>query len=359
LYAFRLDFREAGRLVSGMSRGAKVTVAGGGALGLACALRLAWAGCRVTVADPAPERSASAVAAGMLAPAFEAALDAQAPPFEMMMASRDLWPELEARAGVPLDRSGALAAGSEAWLAGLRAAFVRFGLHAIDLPRRAAEDLAPGLSPSLDHALLAREDWRIDPSQGLAALRGACVAAGVAFETRRVEGRDDADWLVIAAGYAPDLAGLAPELSRLSPIKGQILRYDGVETGRLSVRGEGVYAVPGAAALAVGATMEAGLADTEPDPAKTAALAEGAADLLPALKGLSPRIAAGVRAATPDGLPLAGASTEAGVLLAAGARRNGWLLAPLVARTIAACVTGGDPGPYAAALDPRRFEGGR
>jgi glycine oxidase len=338
-----------------MSAGAKVTVAGAGALGLACALRLAWAGCRVTVADPAPERSASAVAAGMLAPAFEAALDAQAPPFALMMAARDLWPELEARAGVVLDRSGALAAGSEAWLAGLRESLIRHGLHTIELPRRAAEDLAPGLSPGLGHALLAREDWRIDPAQGLAALRGACEAAGVAFETRAATSRGDADWLVIAAGYAPDLASLAPELSRLTPIKGQILRYGGVEAGRMSVRGEGAYAVPTAEGLAVGATMEAGVADPTPDAAKTAPLREGAASLFPALKPLSPRLGAGVRAATPDGLPLAGFSVAEGVLLATGARRNGWLLAPLVARAIAACVTGEDPGPYAAALDPRRL----
>jgi glycine oxidase len=67
-------------------------------------------------------------------------------------------------------------------------------------------------------------------------------------------------------------------------------------------------------------------------------------------------LAAGVRAATPDGLPMVGASSASGVLVAAGARRNGWLLAPLVAQLIAACVTGRDPGPYAAKLDPRRFE---
>jgi glycine oxidase len=52
---------------------------------------------------------------------------------------------------------------------------------------------------------------------------------------------------------------------------------------------------------------------------------------------------------------MAGPAAAPGVLLAVGARRNGWLLAPLVAQTIAACVTGRDPGPYAARLDPGRF----
>ena len=66
-------------------------------------------------------------------------------------------------------------------------------------------------------------------------------------------------------------------------------------------------------------------------------------------------ISTGVRAATSDGLPMVGASAAPGVVLAVGARRNGWLLAPLVAQLVAACVTGRDPGPYAAALDPARF----
>jgi glycine oxidase len=62
-----------------------------------------------------------------------------------------------------------------------------------------------------------------------------------------------------------------------------------------------------------------------------------------------------VRAATPDGLPMAGFSAADGAILAVGARRNGWLLAPLVAQVVAACVMGRDAGPYAARLDPARF----
>jgi glycine oxidase len=46
---------------------------------------------------------------------------------------------------------------------------------------------------------------------------------------------------------------------------------------------------------------------------------------------------------------------EPGVILAAGARRNGWLLAPLVAKIVTACVTGRAPGPYADRMDPARF----
>jgi glycine oxidase len=56
----------------------------------------------------------------------------------------------------------------------------------------------------------------------------------------------------------------------------------------------------------------------------------------------------GVRASTPDGLPLVGWSATPGVMLAVGARRNGWLLAPLVADLVAAYLKGDNPGPDAA-----------
>ena len=44
------------------------------------------------------------------------------------------------------------------------------------------------------------------------------------------------------------------------------------------------------------------------------------------------------------------------LLLATGLRRNGWLLAPLVAGMIADYLAGEDPGPHARRLDPQRFE---
>ncbi|HWU14145.1 MAG TPA: D-amino-acid oxidase, partial [Caulobacter sp.] len=48
-------------------------------------------------------------------------------------------------------------------------------------------------------------------------------------------------------------------------------------------------------------------------------------------------------------------SAAPGVMLAVGARRNGWLLAPLVADLVAAYLKGDHPGPDAASLDARRF----
>ena len=337
-----------------MASKATATVAGAGALGLSCALALADAGFAVTVCDPAPPfANASGVAGGMLAPVFEAVLDAEAAAhFDLLLAARDLWPALESRSGVRLDRTGALAAGRRDWLQAVALGAARLGLPTTEVPHRTAEALAPGLAGGFETVLLNREDWRLDARPALAALRGAAAGAGVVFRGAPATGRGDADLLIVATGAA---GGLAPEAEHLSPIKGHILRSAPSRLGGVTVRGEGVYVTPADNGLAIGATMEPGMADPAPDPAKAAPLLALGASLFPALAKADCELQAGVRAATPDGLPLVGFSQAPGVLLATGARRNGWLLAPLVAQLIAALATGREAGPYAWRLDPRRF----
>jgi glycine oxidase len=101
--------------------------------------------------------------------------------------------------------------------------------------------------------------------------------------------------------------------------------------------------------------MEPGRADRQVTDAAAAALRRLAARLVPALEGAAFTGEAGVRAATPDGLPLVGPSALPGVFLATGARRNGWLLAPLVAELSASYLAGRDPGPHAGLMVARRF----
>jgi len=339
-----------------MSGTPRVIVAGAGVLGLCAALELAWRGAAVTVCDPGGSTppNASAVAAGMLAPVFEAVLDPEARPhLDLLLAARDLWPGFAQRAGVAVDRSGAIAVGGDAWLEQVAARFAGLGLRPTEIPARTAEGLAPGLSSGFGRALLTREDWRVDAPGALAALRAAAQAAGVSFRSEAVRHAGEAEALVVATGAGAGLAEAAPELARLSPIKGQLVRFQAPAAG-VSVRTEGAYAAPGAA-LAVGATMEPGRGDTAIDPAEAARLAEAGRRLFPALAETPYQAAAGVRAATADGLPLAGPSAAPGIWLAAGARRNGWLLAPLVAATVATMILGGEPGPHARRLHPGRF----
>jgi glycine oxidase len=315
--------------------GARVTVAGAGALGLCIALALARRGAQVVVRDPAPVGdNASGVAAGMLAPAFEAALDpVAADHFPLLRAARDLWP---AFAPVALDRTGAVWRGPDAERVEAR-------LDALGARWRRTPE-----GPFTD------EDWRLDPGAAMTVLYAQAARAGVRFDPWAVEDPEDG-LLVVATGAGG--GALAPELARLTPIKGHILRIVGGPTAGPVIRGDGVYLCPDPAAAVLGATMEAGRADRQVDPLQVADLKRFGERLWPGLATLPARAEVGVRAGTPDGLPMVGWSRRAGVMLAVGARRNGWLLAPLVAQAVAAYLADEDPGPWAARLDPRRFDG--
>lgn len=358
-------------------RGLSVTVAGAGALGLTVAVRLAQAGARVTVCDPSPlADNASGVAAGMLAPAFECALDPEgAELFPNLVAARDLWPGLLQSIGAPeaaLDRSGAVMAGLEGEEARLSAAADRLdalGTAPEPLSPRALRALHPLLSPAVTGGFRTREDWRLHPAATLTALASALRALGGVWrpDSLRLEGGRPTlagqaveGAVVIAAGAeGGGLAGLAPELAVLSPVKGQILQFDAGPVSGPAVRGTGGYIAPQPTGAVAGATMEAGRSDRTVEAATLERLRAQAARLFPHLADAPAAGRAGVRAATPDGAPLVGASAGGeGVLLCVGARRNGWLIAPLAAAIVAATLAGEDPGPHAAAFDPQRFAGG-
>ena len=326
--------------------GARVAVAGAGAFGSAVAWRLARAGFAITVFDPAAQgENASGVAAGMLAPVSEALFDpASRDHLPIMRRARDLWPAFARDLDIPLARAGVRFEGSGAWRA--------------EVGRRL---LALGL-PDAD----TTEDWRLDARSALRKLKHAAQAAGARFETAAVEGfaagaltlsdgrEAGCDALVLATGPGARDGRLAPETRMLQPIKGQILRVAG-EIEEQVVRGDGVYLAPGED-LAVGATMEIGRDDPAPDALATQGLRAAAWAVRPDLDLDAAKVEVGVRVTTPDGLPLVGWSGAPGVLLAVGARRNGWLFAPLVADMVAAYLTGDNPGPDAAAMDARRFE---
>lgn len=315
----------------------EIRIAGAGVIGLVTALVLARAGHRVTVCDPAPfGDNASGVAAGMLAPAFECALDPTAADhFEMLMKARDLWPALASSVGIALDRQGALAKGHEAWLSGLKGRLLDLGVR----PRAVSD------------GLWVDEDWHLNPRDALMQLRAAALSSGVQFRDQDAGQGHPCELSILATGAQDGTSGPS-----LTPIKGHILRYSTPKPLVNVVRGETVYACPALDGCLIGATMEVGRRDRDIDLAIVAQLHGDAIKLMPELTDLTPRAAVGVRAASLDGLPLVGPWSEA-VLVATGMRRNGWLLAPLVAQMIAAYVAVEDPGPWAALMAPGRFGG--
>lgn len=323
--------------------GGKVTVAGAGAFGLVIALELADAGLAVTVRDPAPlGRNASGIAAGMLAPAFETVLDpVSASHFPLLKASRDLWPALAERIGISLDRFGAVYRGSPDEEEVIIESLYRVGAQWERIPE----------------GVFTPEDWRLDPRPTLEALREACVEAGVRFSDEAVAAVPEGETLVLATGWSD--TRLAPELSSLSAIKGHILTLEGGPADGPVHRGRGVYVRPHEAGAVLGATMEAGRSDLSLDRDIIDALTEAGEALMSGTAALTSRAETGVRASTPDGLPLVGWSATPDVFVAAGARRNGWLLAPLVARLTRAYLTDTDPGPWASPMNARRFDPAR
>jgi glycine oxidase len=319
-------------------------VAGAGAIGSLVALELARAGHRVTVIDPRGlGDNASGVAAGMLAPAFEALFDeTSAGSFDLLAAARDAWLALD----IPLAREGALAVGTraeaEAWAEGLQG---HGAAHRLLGPVETGER-APALGAA-HWSVFSAEDWRLEPLDALGRLRSAAEALGARFLSGEVIGlaagqaelrdgrRIGADLLVVATGAGQALAAVAPEISQVRPVKGHILRAAAAWPAGPAIRAPGLYLCRTAGGVALGATMEAGLDDAMVDPGVAEGLLARGTALVPWLARFRWRASAGVRGATCDGLPLVGASHTPGVVLAVGARRNGWLLAPLIAAAVA------------------------
>ncbi|MET0546844.1 MAG: FAD-dependent oxidoreductase, partial [Caulobacterales bacterium] len=246
-------------------------------------------------------------------------------------------------------------------------------LHLIELAVRAAligqraalldasdiRSLEPGLTASVQAGLHFPEDALVEPPLVVAALRAALVKAGCEILSAHVASLEptssgvsvvtnvgrimDADAVVVATGWSAAPA-LAPELSGLFPVKGQILTVSGVDRApRHMLRGEGVYLAPRSdGRIDIGATSEPGLDDLNVRPEAIIALRQKADALFPALLR-APTIAsrAGVRPGSPDHGPLLGRSSLGdAVYLAAGAYRNGVLLAPLIADILADAVLG-------------------
>ena len=336
-----------------MASSPDVIVIGAGVLGLCSAAELAARGHAVTVIDPGGP-NASAVAAGMIAPAMESLLEETTPErAALLRRARDLWPSFAETHGLKVRREGAEWRGDDAEAALDRMRALGFEAQAVDGGVRTSED------------------WRVDVGPGLTALaRVPGVSVVRATVTRvsgdsrrwRVEAGDGRVWftpsVVVATGAAAAIEGLPPgvgaRIAAIQPIKGQLSYFAGLSAPAV-IRVEGAYVAPADGGVVIGATMQPDERDLAPD--QDAARGQTSKGL--GLLGLKPRegvARVGIRGATPDGLPLAGPTEAEGLHLALAPRRNGWLLGPLVARVVADGIEGATPVPDAAALDPARFD---
>jgi glycine oxidase len=372
---------------NGASPGPDVVVIGGGVIGLGVAWRAAQAGLRVTVLERGtPGGETSHVAAGMLAPISEASR-AERGLLELGLRGaatyHDFVTELADASGrdpgyLPCGTLAVARDADEAEALERELEMRRgLGLEVERLLPSAARRVEPALAPTLRLALAVPGDHAIDPRRLTAALAQAVVRAGgalhsdtevaeVVCEGDRVAGvvlasgeRLPADRLVIAAGpWSGRLTGL-PAFARvpIRPVKGQILRlHDPSGPGLVGhvLRLAGGYIVPrGDGRYVLGATMEERGFDQSVTAGAAFELLREATELVPGFSELEiDEFSAGLRPATPDGVPAIGPGVLAGLHWATGHHRGGILLAPLTAELVVAGLLG-EPAP--AAVAPTRF----
>jgi glycine oxidase len=372
-------------------------VVGGGLIGLSTAFELDRRGLAVAVVEAAARigRSASWVAAGMLAPVGE--LEFGEPELlEINLASAGLYPgfvaSIESESGVEVDysrRGGLHVALDRDEAEALKRVLelqLRLGLESEWLGPAASRRIEPGLSPGLNGSILVPGDGMVDPRALTSALASALESrevpvltstgvVGLEVSGGRATGvgidggsRIAAGAVVAAGGAETGRTSWLPESDRppVRPVKGQVVELRGNPADPVCERilaSERSYIVPRSdGRLVVGATVEEMGFDTSVTAGGVHELLREAYRLLPDISELEfTGATAGLRPGTPDNLPVVGPAHTPGLFLATGHYRNGILQAPITAATVAEMIeAGAAPGDRAdgpmAAAGPARFE---
>tara|TARA_R110001606_G_scaffold71247_2_gene163058 strand:+ start:4686 stop:5708 length:1023 start_codon:yes stop_codon:yes gene_type:complete len=339
-----------------VSSSTEVLVIGAGVLGLSTAAELLRRGHEVTVVDPGTV-NASAVAAGMIAPAFEALADwrgsdGQLDRSDLFRAARAQWSDFATAFDLPLHREGAEWRGPDLEV-------VASQLRWLGFPAERTGD-----------AVVTPADWRTEPAAALTRLRSlpgltvmpgrvsSLTTDGTRWTARLEDGSGLAARSVVLATGAVNGLDLPEPVARLvaqlQPIRGQIA-VTARHLVERTVRGPAGYIAPGPGGSVIGASMEPDRTDLQPDLERGSAMVRACLAQIGVKESPAVTWRVGVRGATRDGLPMVGAAGPVGLHLALAPRRNGWLLGPLVARTVVDGLEGRAAEPFALALDPRRL----
>ncbi|MEM1181022.1 MAG: FAD-dependent oxidoreductase [Acidobacteriota bacterium] len=340
-----------------------VLVVGGGLVGLFCADALERRGARVELWERggsfgAESGAASHASAGMLAPLAEVPDD---PDFlAVCLRARDLWRDaarqLADRSGIDLDYDddGALLVDHvDAPATAFEAAALLAGEPILRLDDREARDLVPDLAPDAGPFLFLPGEHRVDNRRVLEALAKLIPRPGVRVRFRcalerltpgptgvRAESAEhstEAGAVLIAAGaWSSRVRGLATP--PIHPVKGQMMRFSHVDwpLGGCVRSGHFYTARRRGGEVLLGATVEpeAGF-DARVTGGGLESLTGFARSVLPGLLN-RPVVEtwAGLRPGSPDGRPHLGPLDDR-VWVASGHSRNGVLLAPWTANTVA------------------------
>jgi glycine oxidase len=342
-----------------------LSIVGGGVIGLACAVRAAESGWQTTVYEPDQETAASRVAAGMLGIAGESRTgDDVYLAFAEHSMSR--WPAFVERLG-----DEHVVAASSSLLVGVDSADIGEltviadwlsdrGHPVQPLTGRDIREKEPAVSGRVRRGYLATHEMAVDNRRLLTVLAAEAASLGVRTEATLVHDLAEVpgDQIVLAAGVGSPT--LWPGLP-VHPSKGEVLRL-GWTPGALRppkhvvrgrINGRAVYVVPRPDGVVVGATQYDSGIDRLPRAGGVADLLVDAIELMPSLSEYHLLSAeAGLRPATPDGLPLIGRLDER-TIVATGHGRNGILMCPVTAEMVAEMLC--DKEIDQPAIDPGRF----
>jgi len=367
-----------------------VAIAGGGLIGGSIALELAQAGLRVAIFDQSePGHEASWAGAGILSPAPENAASITMVP--LAKASMALYPEfvenVEEISGqtVGFRPKGTLQAlfsrDAERELSTVIALHHGLSLKAEPMRADDARELEPALSPEMEAAVLRPEEASVDNRALTRAVLTAAHKSGVEiFAGRKATSiwrtgqrcaglifgeqgeKTSAKWTIVAAGsFSAQIAGAQP-FAPVKPAKGQMaaLRSTDVQIERV-LWSDKIYLVPrNDGRILAGATVEYVGFDKHVTASGLERLLSGALELAPGLA--SARVEetwAGLRPASPDHLPILGATDLAGLLIATGHFRSGIVLAPITARLLREWVTESCASVDCERFSPLRFADAR
>ncbi len=363
-------------------------------IGLSIGLRLAEAGCHVDVFDRGDAgRGASHAAAGMLAAGVEAEPGEQRL-LPLCQASQAMWPEyalqLEAASGAQVDLrlDGTLVVAlNRDDVESLRHKYdfqSKLGISMQWLSGAAAREREPYLHPRTAAAVFSPGDGQVDNRKFVSALKTAYLrAGGLLHEHTAVSGIDvaagrvrgvvlgdrlhTAEFVVLAAGaWSRMLSGLpASAIPPVRPVKGQMLsvRMNPEDPlARHVIWAPKSYLVPRKdGRLIVGATTEEKGFDANLTAGGVMALLEAAWRVLPGIEELPiDEMWTGFRPGSRDDAPVLGPAPEVdGLVLATGHHRNGILLAPITAITMADFILTGDLDDRVAPFGIGRFSRSR
>lgn len=312
-------------MVSASPARADALIIGDGIIGLSIAYILAKAGAACVLVGRRSDAMASTAAAGLLMPDLDALASPVRPLFAESLAAYPAFID-DLR---PFDPTLSI-------IQGLREITRETGTEGRYYPNDGAIDNVR-LVRALGAAIRSTDIAVIDDDPVVEV----DLSTSRPFATTRSGQRLAANRIILAAGaWAPQIAGL-PRALPVRPLKGQMLAFASMAIQQPTV-GDDVYLVPRGSEVLAGATVEEAGFDTSIDPTAIRALQHAAIRVCPALADAPiSRTWAGIRPATPDMLPILGPDPNTPQLLyACGHSKNGILLAPITATSIAALALG-------------------